>query len=965
MKRLFKITGVVFLLAVAAVAAAYFILIRPGVQKNFVENNLPPGSTVESVQVTAGRFELSGLDVRLADGTRVRVEQADTEFGVFAALFKKTINFGVLRIDGLRVDRAGAAEPAPRPVEGAPDETPDTRPALPEREREQEAEAAFLDILYGLGDLDWRFATEAIRIHGSFHEPEAGDIAFEIRSGPIRVGEQGMIEAELTFVPETMSPGGVKKYDAKVQLGFRQKKSGGLDALRFESDAAAWDAEGESLLSVEQWLDLVIDGVEDSVVIEAGLDGAAPRPGVFVPELNFVEDLALEGRMSGRANGSSLLLESGNFEIHDKDRPFLSAELKQELSLGEEQAFAGELLEARVSDLEPAWLNPWLPSGHSLEGPPFSASLVFSGDRDGGLELHAAEPWELRGWTLREGRKALLSDLTLSVVPQLQVSREQSFRLQLARLRLRDSNATLMEGEVEASLPTLDAGISAAKGRAEARFDLPALLRQPALRSVASVREGDLRLELQLDGSNEFPLRIEGALSGLRAEAGPGARRDYRISGQSRPVAESEGAWYLEARFEEGAQEGPSTDLRLTGTVSPGRQPIPFDVELTSPRIVTADFDQLQAAFSVPAEEDEAEPRSRKPRTDPRPSAPSDEDETVDVAPPPWSNLDGRATLDVDVLEPAPGYKLTNLSAKVRVSEPRLAVSEIHGELNSAHFEGSGEVVYEPEASALYTAAGDFRVSDLNPARLGKGGDLPVSGLFDGQAEFSGGGATLAEAFENTVGSVEIKGREGRVTAFDIGSTGRLGLLGAGLLGDSLNRPGISAFGRLVPYFEEIKFREFMLELNRGEDRKIRIPVLRLLSEHLLFEGSGIIAASAWGDVLDSPSRLELQVGAKGEPERAMDQLRLLKDVAGEDGFRRWKQAVEIGGTLANPNTEALTERLRSAARSAVLGSDERKSEEEAADGSEAGEPERKKSKRERRVDDIESGIRLFEQMLR
>ena len=212
------------------------------------------------------------------------------------------------------------------------------------------------------------------------------------------------------------------------------------------------------------------------------------------------------------------------------------------------------------------------------------------------------------------------------------------------------------------------------------------------------------------------------------------------------------------------------------------------------------------------------------------------------------------------------------------------------------------------------------------------------------------------------------------VTAFELDSRSQLGLIGAGILGQSLNRPGITAMAQAVPYFKDMKFESFTLELVRGKDKQVRIPELNLMGDNLNISGQGVIAAGNLDELLEQSLDLTLRFGAKGRLIDYLETLQLLGTKTSEDGFRIWNQDINIGGSLGDPDTSALKELLNNAARRAL----DKPGKAEASgtskpplkDGqflptqNKASEPapseKKEKSKEEALRDDIEMGLELL-----
>lgn len=229
-------------------------------------------------------------------------------------------------------------------------------------------------------------------------------------------------------------------------------------------------------------------------------------------------------------------------------------------------------------------------------------------------------------------------------------------------------------------------------------------------------------------------------------------------------------------------------------------------------------------------------------------------------------------------------------------------------------------VAYDPIQNPSYRVASSFVFKNVDPSLFSKSNysKFPVQGLFEGQLKFAGSGDTLEEAGEDSEGHLKITGRNGVLTVFELDSRSQFGLTGAGMLGQRFNRPGITAMAKAVPYFKDMKFESFTLELVRGEDKQVRIPKLNLMGDSLNISGQGVIAAGNLGEFLEQSLDLTLRFGAKGRLIDYLETLQLLGTKTSEDGYRNWNQDIEIGGSLADPDTSALKELFNNAARRAL-----------------------------------------------
>ena len=269
------------------------------------------------------------------------------------------------------------------------------------------------------------------------------------------------------------------------------------------------------------------------------------------------------------------------------------------------------------------------------------------------------------------------------------------------------------------------------------------------------------------------------------------------------------------------------------------------------------------------------------------------------------------------------GHVIREISADATVSEPQLLVRKIQASLSEGSLEGNAQVDFARNAASAYQVGAALGFKNFDPSIFSKksSGSFPVRGLFDGQFNLSGKGNSLEAALDQAEGDILLTGRNGVLTAFELDNRSQLVLVGAGILGQQLNRPGVTALSQAVPYFKDMRFENFTLRLTRGADKKVQIPELKFLGDSLRIDGQGFIAASSLSEVLDQPLKLSLGLGAKGRLIDYLETLQLLGPNTSADGFRDWKKAIDIGGTLGKPDTTALNEMLNAAALRAVKGS--------------------------------------------
>ena len=976
MKTLFRIFSVLIVLLVLAAGLGYFVVTRPAFQKKLVESRLPAGSSIQFVQITTGSIQLSELKLVLPDGTTAKLDSLQSSFSPLAAIFDNTIEVRGLKVDGLAIKLPEAIAPmasSDAPIVG---ETPTTTPTPSQSPTvTNEEPGSPMDALYALGEISWLFDLDSIDLNGALIDASRNRYVFDVSSDSLAPGQQTTMNATLKLESKEALQGGLKDFSSDARLTFTQKASGGFEQLSVESQTAGKDASGNGLLSITQTLKLSINAFEQSGSVDISFNADLPHPEVFAPELVALQGLSLQGQLQGSAEGSALTLNAADLSAASNGAEVASVNLKQRLTLGAEQKFAGELMQVNLVNLPLVWLNPWLSNGLQLSGAPLTAQVTLSGEESGALEARTLAPLVLGPFSLSQNQQALVNEVVVRMNPVIRVEADQTVHYDLGDFQVLDRYGAFLVGTVSGSKAEGNGSspLSGLQTKASLELGIAELLQQPALTGAASVLAGQAKLELDIDGAAEYPAQLQAAITGLRARDLPGARQDYRLAVQLKQT--SAGGFALGSNFLAGSQSRPSTSVQIAGQVKPDQQPMPFKVTLTAPRVTQSDIDLLLAALksedviAPPSPSAPVTPRSSIPHSRPVVSQPV-------IERPPWADINGEVAIQIDELRLQSGQMITGVTAQALISEALLTVSDMTAALQGGSLKGKADVAFDPNIGRAYTISSEITFKDVDPSIFSKrrSGSFPVKGLFDGDFKFTGSGATLEQALDDSEGDLTINGRDGVLTAFELDNRSQLGLIGAGILGQSFDRPGITALAQAVPYFKDMHFDNFTLKLVRAQDKKVSIPELKFIGDNLRINGQGSIAASSLSEVLEQPLDLTLGLGAKGRLVDYLETLQLLGTTTTEDGFRDWNKDIKIGGTLGDPDTTALKDMLNNAARRAIEKPTQQPPATEASTPAEGGlllpgqtpaqttppeEPE-EKSKEERRRDDIEMGIDLL-----
>ncbi len=792
MKTLFKLFLFLCLLVVIALLAGYFVLTNPSFQKGLVEKQLPAGSSIEHVHVKLGSFELSGLKLQADDGTLVEISSASSEFSPLAAWRAQTIQLGELVVSGVKVDLpepSASASPSgtarPSPASGGSDisgstSTVDSTPAERQASTSTPDPQSPYDVIYQLGELDWLFDIQRILIDGELNDGQGGNYAFKLECSAIGPSLDSSLRVNLDSTFVEVQANGVKAFNGSLELSFTQKVTGGFERFQIQVDASAQDVRGANLLSLSQEAVLDINSNEQAAGVKLNFNANVPEPQRFIAELAQVGALTVDGKANAELLGESLTLSDTALSVTAGGQPIVTLDLTQVLTLGGTQNFEGELLDLSLINLPMAWLSPWMPEGLVVSAQPLSMNMTVSGESGGAMVVAFKEPIRLDQLSVSQAGQAMIDQVNVSVHPLLTVNSDQSLHYRLDEFRLDDRYGTFVSGNLSGSLPAeLSADSNLPDGlRANVDLDikLQPLMQQPALKGMTSIMNGSLRLDVDVDAAEAYPIQLQTSIQSLRARGMPGTSQNYRFAAQAKqPSADT---WLFGANLMAGNDSRPSTDAQLSGSVSPERKPMAFDLDLKAERIRQADLELLAAAFSPSGRtattstitpstpvvaSNQASATQVSPQADQ--TAPSRQS-----TPPPWADLDGKVSVQLELIELNSRQTIEDLTAKLRVSEPLLDVSELSAVFGEGTFAGAARVDYTANSLEAYTLKADLNVKQLDPAISAdpRSGAFPIRGRFDADVRVQGTGATLEAALDQSESALLVTGQEGVLTAFEL-----------------------------------------------------------------------------------------------------------------------------------------------------------------------------------------------------
>lgn len=916
----------------------YFILTRPGVQHRIIQSKLPEGSSIDFVKLTPGALTLKEVQYVLPDQTSLKINLLSAQFSIWDALFKDTIHIRNLELSGVDIDLSNTIPSTQIGQETTESSEASTPPSVSDG----------LTGIYDLGQSPWLLMIDRLRIDGILQTNEGNQLKLRIQADELKPGAPGLIEllfnATITSEKQTQ----LSEVSGALQLELLQKETGGLERLQISTVLEVKDRQSATILEMTNKVDFSLHSEADSSDLSASWSLDLSQPERFLPEAKDIESVQLKGSMALHTQALLAELSSLNLNATINGDELAKVELKQALNLNGKQNYTGELLEIFVDRFPLHLLSFALPKPLQVSGAPLSAQFMMTGESDGGLNFVANQAVVFGPISVNDGDRILLDSITLGLKPDLHIAASGEISLDLSSIEITSKGRDILVGHLLAKVPVTDSALDPSLTQANGGFTLSLsdLFDQPVLAELGELPSGRLDLEWNYGGALSKQANLNATLSRLRLLDKPQFLPDYRFVLQLTPS--DTGSYSIESDVSVGSERSPSSDIHLSANLQPESQPVQFDFALVSDQLKQSDFSQLAQVFE-PAPAVEITEQTK---------------EDSEATRPPWASVAGNGTVNIERLLLESGIEAAKVYFAVGISEETLAMTDFSTQIGGGEASGGVYMNYAAAKALPYTALADIRLNEIDPSRFKSVGasPLPIKGLFNGLVSAEGHGLSVEAAIENLSGGIELHGEQGVLTAFELDQRAMAGLSIVGILGQSLERPGVTALTETIPYFKEIRFSSFDLSLNRAEDKQIKISQLKLVSDNLFMEGRGFVAASSWGELAQQPLDLKLSLGAKGTLVRWLETLNLLKPTSNPQGFREWNQSIDIGGTLAKPDTKALMDLLKSAASSA-LSKPTNQSEVnpgEAKSGEPTKSAEKSKTKTEKRRDEIDIGLELL-----
>ncbi len=613
-------------------------------------------------------------------------------------------------------------------------------------------------------------------------------------------------------------------------------------------------------------------------------------------------------------------------------------ELLQPLQVNlENQAIAAadptaSLARVQVGEVPLAWAEAFVADaqfGGVLKGGVLDVRFKSIDD----LAVATTEPVSLRGVSATLGGAPQVSQLDVAAEFSAAL-RGDTLTYDVRRLGVTGAGGSSMATVVASgSLGLGDATNLMARGKIEA--DVGALAGQPALAAYLALAQG--QLETTFDATMRetvIDAKVNLAMRGLVAKAAPTPLGDLDLVLTAQAGRDGRGTIEVPIVL---TADGRRSDVALQASfvlppaapVSSGggdaaaamNGPIQFDGRVSGSKVFVGDFQ----AFSTLVPEAAGETTAAKPAAEAAPRR-SIRDRLSDaataalnVAPPAqpkrdvepfWKSVTGQVAFELQEVHYGTDTIVRNLRGSARISDTGVAVEGVEGMMKDEPLKMAGGITFDAAAAQPYSLTGDVDVKGfalgplLQPANRREKPQLETTVAVD--ADLRGQGGTMMELLKNVSGTFDVSGSDGilRMLGKRGETVGKVAGL-VGLAGALTGSEKTMAAAELTSAFNELKFDQFRMRVERGTDLSVTFSAIEFISPILRLSGTGSMAPQEGTEVENQPMNIVLQLGAKGTMAQLLNKVGLLSGETDPQGYALVRQTFTVGGTPTNPDASA------------------------------------------------------------
>ncbi len=553
----------------------------------------------------------------------------------------------------------------------------------------------------------------------------------------------------------------------------------------------------------------------------------------------------------------------------------------------------------------------------------FTGEMTLSGIDDQ-LRLDSVQPLTIENFYLEHQGKPMLENLTIALAPSLNYG-DNAFSFDLDSLNLSRNERSLLRLSAQGAMKNLDT---------EAQFDIAAewdanladLMEQPVAAPYRNLDEGKFQGSLTLSGSipetrADLDLNLTDlALTDDDRELKKVSLKSDTLIKDSAQI-QARGPLALKMNSE-------NTDFQFDLDLRQNREITHLDFTGRGDKVFVNHFQTLAAAFQNP---DFITPE-KETKTIPE-IPPSREPDTQPV----WSGIQGSADLQIDEMIIPGEYNFKELTALVQIEEHLARLKKLETVVGNSPANAQGELAFRPDHPAEpYLLQSDFSIADFDLDSYLREVNPDVDPVLSAIVSLKGNARSEAPNLqllpEFLTGDFAMNASDGIFRGMRRGAVSgtidiatRLG----GLVGRLTGEQDVEAVSQLVSYFNAVEFNEFVLQGHRNPDLTIDLTRLFMWNQNLRIDGTGKVYHEENRKLYQQPVSVTLDMGARRPLSRLFDELDLLEEEPGKDGYYPLTRPVEIKGNVSEPDPRPMWQVILEAAARQLLDSRGRRDREE------------------------------------
>ncbi|MBI4625536.1 MAG: hypothetical protein HY736_20230 [Verrucomicrobia bacterium] len=573
-----------------------------------------------------------------------------------------------------------------------------------------------------------------------------------------------------------------------------------------------------------------------------------------------------------------------------------------------------ELLGIAMQGLPLAWASP------------FSKDIVVSGGdvrgefvataSGGGVTVRSKTPLAAAGVSVSQSGKPLLSGVDFSVNVSGDLT-PQGWQAELAGLTAKSGGVVFLALDAKAGqLAGTDQPLTAT-GRLSAH--MPGLLAQPTANHALGLTNGEATVEFIARLATRKEVQAKITLVNLIADPKTGAEKLPAISADLRADIAANGQIALNAPLvlERG---GRKTDLTLAGTITPGKDGLTLDAQVSSSQFVVDDAKVLAAMLPGSPGPESAAPETagRKP---------------VREVAPAWAGLSGSLAVRLKKVIYSDTFQATDVAGTLRLDGSSMKLEGVRaglGEGSEAKLKGA--VTFDQAAPQPYALDADLTVTEFDPAPLFRamnpGQPATVEGRFNVSSRLSSRAATIGDLALGADGNFQLTSKEGTFRGLPVSVASKLettsglaaGIARLGNLANAISGKNdktiesianrAQVVSELVNYWKAIPYDQLSVTISRDAALNTTLKDFTLISPEVRLSGGGHATHRAGAALLDDALAMEFKLGARGRHGELLKYLGVLAAQPDELGYAACTLPLRISGTLGKPDTSELNHKL-------------------------------------------------------